>query len=96
MIIIRNGSVQKEVFAGKKDTSVWRITWTNASSYKLKFIRKDTAISQEEKSFYNVHIPLVRVLSVGNDYYIFTGDLDSIKGPGSITDTIWFKRQIKR
>ena len=90
-VIIREGSNQKEINPQKGDTSFWKVTWQNACSYSLKFIRKSQPISDEEKSFYNSHISFVKILSITKDYYVFRGGLDSNNNKSALTDTLWRK-----
>jgi len=78
LIVVRQGSVQKEINTQKSDTSFWKVTWQNACVYTLEFIRKSRPLSDEEKSFYTSHISVVKILSIKKDYYVFKGGLDSI------------------
>ncbi len=91
LIVVRKGSIQKEINTQKTDTSFWKVTWQNACSYSLKFIRKSQPLSDEEKSFYTSHISVVKILGIKKEYYIFKGGLDSINNKSALTDTLWFK-----
>ena len=90
-IILRNDSIQKEINIETKDTSFWKINWKNSCTFNLKFIRSTQAMPEEEKKFYNLHQPVINVLGVTKDYYIFKVGLDSINAAKVIIDTIWFK-----
>jgi len=91
LIVVRHGSIQKEINPQKTDTSFWKVTWQNDCSYSLKFIRKSRPLSDEEKFFYTSHISVVKILTIKKDYYVFKGGLDSITNKSALTDTLWFK-----
>jgi hypothetical protein len=90
-LIIRDRSVQKEINMITYDTSFWKVTWQNNCVFNLKFIRKSQPITTEEKSFFNSHISIVKILIVKKDYYVFKGGFDSINSAIALTDTLWYK-----
>ena len=89
--IIREDSIQREINLKTGDTSFWKINWQDACSFNLKFIRKSTPISDDEKYFYNSHITVFRILKVKKDYYLFMAGLDSVNNKNAFKDTMWFK-----
>ena len=91
--IFRGDSIQAEVKIGSRDTSYWKINWKNDCLFTLNFIRKNTKLSDAENNFYKSHTTLCKVLDITPDYYVFKAGLDSIKGLGSVTDTLWFKQR---
>lgn len=90
-IILRNDSIQKEINIETKDTSFWKINWKDDCICNLKFIRSTQIMPDEEKEFYNLHQPVINILGVTKNYYIFKVGLDSINAAKTITDTIWFR-----
>lgn len=91
LIVIRQDSIQIEINTQKKDTSFWNVQWQNRCSYTLKFIRKSSSLSNEERTFYMSHISFVKILTIQKDFYVFKGALDSMNDKSALTDTLWFK-----
>jgi hypothetical protein len=89
--VIRKKSLQEEINLKTSDTSFWKINWTNACEFNLRFIRKSHPISDEEKDFYNAHVTVVKITKITRGYYVFKGGLDSINSKSAMTDTLWFK-----
>lgn len=90
-MIIRDGSIQREVNTKTLDTSFWKVDWVNDCVLNLKFIRSSQPMSNAQKSFFSSHITTVQVLGITKDYYIFKGGLDSISRINNTTDTLWLK-----
>ena len=90
-IVIRNGSMQREINTRTSDTSLWKVYWVNDCVLNLKFIRSSQSISNAQKSFLNSHVTVVQVLGITKDYYVFKGGLDSISKTNSTMDTVWLK-----
>jgi len=93
-IIKRKNSIQKEINVTTSDTTFWKINWKNNCVFELKFIRKNQPISDNEKSFYNSHITVFKILKITKDYYTFTGGLDSVSNTSALADTLWFKAKV--
>ncbi|MDP4252277.1 MAG: hypothetical protein Q8918_19435 [Bacteroidota bacterium] len=89
-VIIRDGSIQKEINPKTSDTSFWKVDWINDCMLNLKFIRSSQPMSSAHKSFFSSHITVIKVLRVAKDYYVFNGGLDSISR-NSAVDTLWLK-----
>ena len=92
LIIIRKGIIQKEIHDKKRDTSFWNVSWQDACTYTLKFIRKSQPVSDIEGPFYSPVI-FVKVLKITPEYYIFKGGLDSVNSKDALIDTLWFKHK---
>jgi len=93
-IIVRRNLVQEEINLKTNDTTFWKVNWENNCVFVLTFIRKTQPISDIEKSFYNSHITVFKVLKVTEDYYAFKGGLDSVHNARALTDTPWFKAKV--
>ena len=89
-VIIRDGSIQKEINSKTSDTSFWKVDWINDCVLNLKFIRSNQSMSNAQKFFFSSHITVIKVLGITKDYYVFNGGLDSISR-NSAVDTLWLK-----
>lgn len=89
--VVREGAIQKEINLKTNDTSFWKVNWENDCVFNVKFIRKSHPISDDEKSFYNSHITVFKILKITKNYYLFKGALDSISNANVLTDTMWRK-----
>ena len=92
--VIRKKNVQKEINLKTKDTAFWEVKWKNTCEFNLKFIRKSRPISNDEKTFYNSHVSIVKILTVTKEYYVFSAGLDSLNATNALTDTLWFKPRV--
>jgi hypothetical protein len=89
--IIRTKKIQKEINLKTSDTTFWEVKWKNACEFNLKFIRKSRLMTNDEKSFYNSHVSVFKILKVTKEYYVFKAGLDSLNNISALTDTLWFK-----
>lgn len=89
--IIRKGSEQQEIEHSTGDTTIWGVNWQNESVFNVKFIRKSKPMPEEQRSFYNSHTVVFKLLEVKKGYYIFRAGIDSIDNPRAFTDTMWIK-----
>jgi hypothetical protein len=89
--VVREGAIQKEINLNTNDTSFWKVNWENDCVFSVKFIRKSHPMSDDEKSFYNSHITVFKILTITKEYYVFKAGLDSISNANILTDTMWRK-----
>lgn len=90
-IVIRKQSFQEEINLKTSDTSFWKVNWTNACEFNLKFIRTNRVVSTAESDFYNAHVTVIKISKITEDYYVFKGGLDSLGTANAVTDTVWYK-----
>jgi len=91
--IIRKDSVQEEINMKTKDTSFWKINWSDDCFASLHLIRTTKKMEDDEKAFLFGHTTVMHVLSISNKYYIFKGGLDYLNSPFTIVDTVWFNKR---
>ncbi len=90
-LILRQGSLQKEVNTVTKDTSYWSVAWINDCTYTASYLSGGGMKSNEEISFLRSHITIIQVQKVTTDYYIIKGALDSLNSRMYLVDTVWMK-----
>jgi hypothetical protein len=89
--IIRTDSSQTEIDISSGDSSFWRISWLNDSSFSLKHLRSTRQMSVEEIQFYIRHIVICKVNDITFRYYTYSAAMDSLNSGWIVKDTIWFK-----
>jgi hypothetical protein len=82
---------QKEINPKMDDTSYWKINMDGDCTFRLKFIRISNKKSDEEMRFLMSHTTIIKILDVTDNYYTFSGTLDSLPIKMALTDTIWRK-----
>jgi len=90
-MILRKDSLQTEIDVKTGGTSFWRVRWIDSCTYTTRFLYASSP--EVTNLFSNNHIVIVQILRARKDYYVFTGRLDSISSPNSLTDTIWLHKK---
>ncbi len=93
-ILIRDGAKEMDVEIGKKDTSTWKISWSNCV-YEEKFVNSNRVLKPEEKQLYKDHKMACKITSVSSSYYTFEMYFDNTKGIALLKDTVWFAAKAK-
>lgn len=90
-LIVREGSLQKEVARNFKDTSYWQISWLNDCRYSLKYLSGGT-YTNREKEVLVAHSVIVAIEGFGKNYYLIKGNIDSLPADRALFDTVWVNK----
>lgn len=90
-VYIRDSLYQQEISPQNKDTILWKIRWMDKCTYALKYV---SGFKEEASAdFGRKHIVLVKISSIGRDYYTYSAHIDELSNIAVISDTIWFTEQ---
>ena len=92
-VYIRNGTLQKEVTAARKETILWEVTWLNDCTYTLKYISRGEQWIKAEQDIFRKYVIVCQILSVTDDYYVYRTVLNKITNNTILTDTLWIKQR---
>ncbi|WP_169337665.1 hypothetical protein [Segetibacter koreensis] len=73
----------------KRDSTLWKIDWSNDCTYSLKYISGNTHMEPEMESFLKKHKMVYQIINVTNDYYVYNGYIDKISRDFIQSDTMW-------
>ena len=70
-LILRKGTLQKEIDLSTKDTSLWEIKWQDPCTYTLNFIKSSLPKTKSQIEWLNNNLLVTNILTVTNQYYVF-------------------------
>lgn len=91
--IIRKDSIQMEINANTADTTIWKITWLDESTYFCQILGLPKSKSPNEINRYKRSVILVNIKSLTENYYTYQTKLTLDGETGTINDTLWLKKK---
>ena len=89
-MIVRSDSIQIETDLKTGFITKAKIKWISDCEFEMHYVSsQDTSLEKFSPMLGDIPI-MVRILKIGNDYYIFEQEIEGAKM--KITDTMWVKK----
>jgi hypothetical protein len=87
-ILYRDGKTEKEVVAGKGDSTIWNIEWKNDCEYTLEYVSGNVALTESQEKFLRKHKLYYHLQLAGPDKCLYIETIDKPFGTLIEKDTI--------